>query len=117
MPLSTPLQLTDRGTGEVLKACLDEHWDVALLREVAAKCKLHIQASTSDRAGANSRCIHGKAAYASVPALSEPCCAHMVSTAQQRAFASIGPELSGIIASSLAMKPGNALNLFRQEIE
>ena len=102
--LPCPVQVADRGTGEVLQAAIDKVSEVPGLSHFRAEnpAAFSTDVSHCDRAKSNSRAEDGLFARHGIPRLRMPCVAHMASTAQGRGFAVVADDLTGIISLSLS---------------
>ena len=121
LSLPCPAQLLERGTGEVLKHCLESITWTPFLR--------HAQNSDSkpfvcdllccDRAGASARAEDGLYAQAVDLAkrLRMPCYAHTTSTSQGRGFAPAAADFTGLIAGALSMGQAGSTESLRLCIE
>ena len=116
IPLTAPLHVVDRPTGETLKGTVDQWWEVPMLEEAQADFKQTFDIYTADKAETNNRAIYGRKICTSLPPLREPCSAHITSTSQSRSCKGVDEQISGIISTSLSMKPGNALQKFRRQL-
>jgi hypothetical protein len=65
-------------------------WNIPMLQEVRSDFSYSADVYTCDRAGATIRCVHGRAIDSGTQPLREPCSAHIVSTAQERAWRGVG---------------------------
>lgn len=116
VPMSTPLQVVSHGTGETIKSCIDEHWDIPGMRAARELFQFTSDAYTADRAASNQRAFEGRAVASDREALQHGCSAHDVSTSQGRAMNSAIDVVKGVIAMSLAMKPGGSLQTLRRQL-
>ncbi|CAK0908443.1 unnamed protein product, partial [Prorocentrum cordatum] len=116
VPLITPLQVVDHGTGETLAQVLDAHWGVNGLASLRQLFGFLFDAYTADRALENGRCFNGRAAKSGIECLIEPCFAHIAHAIQSRSWRSMDYVASGLIAYSLCMKPGGAVQKLRRYI-
>ena len=113
IPLSSPLQIVDRGTSACLKACWHQQWDLPMLDELLTRFYFVVDATTCDRASANDLCEDTLALSFPWAHLRVPCLAHIASTSQGHAFAPLATTISGMIAASLAQRPAGAASTFR----
>ena len=70
-----------------------------------------------DRAGANNVCVNNLYSNLLVNSLRLPCMAHIASTTQCRTYNSIATDVSGQIATSLAMMQGGSCTSLRQHLQ
>ena len=118
MTLPCPLQILDRGTGEVMKAALDVHQVplINLLRKfvAAGEVAVCIDASCADRAAANGR-VENAMYEDSSPRLRFrlPCFAHIAATSQSRGFSCCEEDVSALIALSLTMDVAGSVSALR----
>ena len=85
-------------------------FDLKFLEAAQAEPPFRANACTADRDGANDVCED--ALYferPEIPRLRLPCGAHIGSTSQGRVYASATNDISGVIASSLAMQIGGEI--------
>ena len=117
MPISCPVQILERGTGEVLKHCVDFVTSLPFLHELRTTPPdvFAVDISCADRAAANGRCedgLYSKAARCT-KRLRLPCFAHTSSTSQGRGYAVVASDFTGLIAMSLAMGGAGSDEAFR----
>ena len=117
MPIPCPVQILDRGTGEVLRHCIDAVTRIPVLHDVC--CVPDVFAadiSCCDRASANGRCGDGlyAGAAARTKRLRMPCFAHTASTSQGRVYAVVSLDFTGLIAMSLAQSGTGSDDAFRK---
>ena len=119
LSLPCPVHLLQRGTGEALKASLDELIDdipfLHSLQTVNSNAFL-CGVSAADRAQANNKAENGIYYERSGLRLRLPCFAHTTQTAVGRSFGCIAADISGQVAMSLIMGGAGEADAFRESI-
>ena len=114
MPLPCPLAVVDRATAASLAANVLEQLTVPAVEDLCKKAPFLQDISVRDNASANMGCdellyaLGGQSLFLRVP-----CGAHGISNAQGYAFSAMQSAMTGIIASSLAMRPGGSTQTLR----
>lgn len=115
-PLLCPLQVGDAGTGEVIRSIMEEQTWVPLLHSAREDFPLNVDIRTIDQNRAN---IRAEDSYSADPRTIRSriaCEVHIVSVVQRGMYQPIHSHISGMIATSLAMRPLGAFAKFREAL-
>ena len=113
-PLTCPLQVVDRGTGETMRGNSLRLFSIPGLEALEEQFPVNIGAACADRASCNDRCETSLATESGKARLRLPCVAHIGSTTQGHAFSVIDPVIAGIIASSLTQQGAHSAEKLRR---
>jgi hypothetical protein len=110
-PITVPVQVMDANTGETLRRCVDEVWDIPRLQLLVQRFLLQIHLTCNDRAGSNIRCekFFRQNMHLQELRCRTSCDVHKVHTAQGLQFALVPGYISGLIAFALAAKNGSGI--------
>lgn len=121
IPFPCPLQCADHASAETLLAAWREVVATPLWEDVRQAFLGGIALLTLDRASSNIKAARAwKAIAPPGPGhlqLRLPCEAHICHTVCGRTYAPVDSTISGVIAFTLALKPGGALTLFKRELQ
>lgn len=116
-PLSCPLQIVDRCTGETIRAAWLEQTALPLLQAFRQEFGVSVDVSTCDRAGSNLRAEASVADQRPWPRMTLPCDIHTVHTIQGHVYCVVGAVMSGLLAFALAQRPCGAVAKLRTALE
>jgi len=117
VPLSCPLAVVDRGTGECLQGNAVRQMDVPGLTALLPMFPLVLPCTTSDKASANIRMDESLQCHDWLSRrLRLPCFAHVTSTTQGHAFSPLQSVIAGAVATCAAQQPLGSANKLRQEL-